>query len=273
MSTPTSSLLSIKDLSVEYHRRGQRVQAVRSMSLDIAPGQAVGLVGESGCGKSTVALSILRLIRPNEGRISSGRIDFEGRDLLQLSEEEMRRVRGRRIAMIFQDPFTALNPVLRVRTQMAEMPSLDGVDWTEQQLEEALDRVRLEPRRVLDSYPHQLSGGQRQRVLIATALLAQPAVLLADEPTTALDVLVQKEILDLLFQLQRDAKVGMLFISHNLAVVARYCQRVAVMKEGAIVEENTSINLVTAPENAYTRDLLSAVPRLPSRGFDPTSLK
>lgn len=255
-------MLTIQNLAVEYYRKGETIHAVRDVSLTVSPGQTLGIVGESGSGKSTIALAILRLIRPNEGRITGGKILFEKEDLLSLSEDRMRAIRGHKIAMIFQDPFTALNPVLRVREQMREMPHPDGKEWTESALGEALERVRLEAGRVLNAYPHQLSGGQRQRVLIATALLSKPRILLADEPTTALDVLVQKEILDLLFQLQKETGVGMLFISHNIAVVAQYTERIAVMKDGRLVEEGPSQSLLKTPSQAYTRELIGAVPRL-----------
>jgi ABC-type glutathione transport system ATPase component len=261
-------MLTIEHLSVEYYRRRQIVPAVRDFSLAINPGETVGLVGESGSGKSTVALAILRLFRPQEGRITSGRLLFQREDLLGMTEEQMRQIRGRRISMIFQDPFTSLNPVMRVQEQMAE------VLWAHREalsvalhstLHEALERVRLDPARTLNAYPHQLSGGQRQRVMIAMALLGQPDLLLADEPTTALDVIVQKEILELLFDLQRELNIGMLFISHNLSLVARYTQRLAIMKEGGIVEVGTTLDILRHPVHPYTKQLWAAVPRFSER--------
>jgi ABC-type dipeptide/oligopeptide/nickel transport system ATPase component len=261
-------MLSIENLSVEYIRRGQTVQAVRNFSLTIGAGETVGLVGESGSGKSTVALAILRLIRAQEGHITGGRILLsssplggEGRDegtidLLKLPEGSLRAIRGRRISMIFQDPFTALNPVMRVREQMEESSELRAQDSG---MREALERVQLDPGRVLDAYPHQLSGGQRQRVMIAIALLNRPQLILADEPTTALDVLVQKDILDLLFRIQKESQIGMLFISHNLGLVAQYAQRIAVMKEGALVEEGASRPLFLQARHPYTRELIAAL--------------
>ena len=247
-------MLAIEHLRVEYYRRGHVVPAVRDFSLTIQPGEAVGLVGESGSGKSTVALAILRLFRPQEGRIMSGQIHFQGKDLLTLPEEGMRQIRGRRISMIFQDPFTSLNPVMRIREQLEEVPH-------SMSLEEALKRVKLEPVRTLNAYPHQLSGGERQRVMIAMALLGQPDLILADEPTTALDVLIQKDILELLFDLQKQLKVGMLFISHNLSLVARYTQRLAIMKDGTLAEVGVTRDILEHPSHPYTRELWSAVPR------------
>jgi ABC-type dipeptide/oligopeptide/nickel transport system ATPase component len=256
-------MLSIENLSVEYYRRGQIIRAVQEVSFAIEPGETVGLVGESGSGKSTVALAILRLIRPQEGRITSGRIRLGGDDLLALPEDRLRDVRGKRISMIFQDPFTSLNPVMRIRDQMAEeIFAHSDAAAPDSVLAESLDRVQLDSHRILSSYPHQLSGGQRQRVAIAMSLLNKPDLLLADEPTTALDVLVQKEILELLFRLQKKMNMGMLFITHNLAVVAQYAPGIIVMKEGRIVEKGLSKEIFRAPQEPYTQRLVSAVKRL-----------
>jgi len=259
-------MLKIENLSVEYSRRGQVIPAVRDFSLTINPGETVGLVGESGSGKSTVALAILRLIRAQEGRITGGKLIFKGRDLLALPREEMRQVRGRDIAMIFQDPFTSLNPVMRIKEQMEEVLQAHedtvgaGLVPAPTVLSDALARVQLDPIRVLNSYPHQLSGGQRQRVMIAMALLCRPALVLADEPTTALDVLVQKEILELLFRLQKEMEMSMLLISHNLALVAQYTRRMVVMKEGQTVEEGDSSQLFKSPKHPYTQTLIASLP-------------
>ena len=286
-------MLSIEHLSVEYYRRGQVIPAVRDFSLTINLGETVGLVGESGSGKSTVALAILRLIRPQEGRITAGKIVYQGDNLLTIPEERVREVRGRRISMIFQDPFTSLNPVMRIREQMEEVGRKGSgplLPWSlgltpssreakgsdpkaaptggqtlllhHSSLAEALERVQLDPVRVLDAYPHQLSGGQRQRVMIAMALLGNPQLILADEPTTALDMLVQKDILELLFDLQKKLHVGMLFISHNLALVACYTQRLAIMKEGGVVEIGTTLDILRHPTHPYTKELWAAIPRL-----------
>ena len=256
-------MLNIENLSVEYYRRGQRVAAVDQVSLSIKEGEAVGLVGESGSGKSTIALAVLRLIGAHEGRVNDGRILLNGVDLLALSEEAMRAIRGRRISMIFQDPFTSLNPVMRIRAQMEEVFSAHAMPRQSNDLEQALAQVQLEPKRVLEAYPHQLSGGQRQRVMIATALLGHPELILADEPTTALDVLVQKEILDLLFKLQRDLHMSLLFISHNMGVIAQYTQKIAVMKTGRFVEQGTPNDLFLRPQNDYTKRLVAAIPHYP----------
>jgi ABC-type dipeptide/oligopeptide/nickel transport system ATPase component len=253
------SLLEIDHLSVDYFRRKEIIHAVQDVSLNLEAGETLGIVGESGSGKSTVALAILKLISPQDGRIREGRILFNGQDLCQLNEDGLRKVRGKEISMIFQDPFTALNPVMRIREQMEEVLIAHQIQAS---LEEALDHVQLEPARVLNAYPHQLSGGQRQRVLIASAILTQPKILLADEPTTALDVLVQKDILELLFDLQKKLGMGMLFISHNLGLVAGYTQRMAVMKDGGIVEQGPSRDLFKKPQHPYTRELIEALPKL-----------
>ncbi len=227
------SLLDIQNLTVDYQRRGNRIPAVRDFSLAIGAGETVGLVGESGSGKSTVALAILRLIRPQEGRIVSGRILFEGRDLLTLPENDMRRLRGGDIAMVFQDPFTSLNPVMTIREQMEEaVKAGESPNSATRLIVHLLEQVQLNPQQTLSRYPHQLSGGQRQRICIAMALLNNPKLLLADEPTTALDVLVQKEILELLAKLQRDRGVAMLFITHNLRLIKRLATRVVSIQKG-----------------------------------------
>jgi peptide/nickel transport system ATP-binding protein len=250
-------MLSIENLSVEYYRRGKTIPAVQDVSLSLAPGETLGLVGESGSGKSTVALAILRLILPQDGRVTRGRILFNDKDILSLNEQELRGLRGKSISMIFQDPFTALNPVMTIKEQLQEILTAHQLEAS---LTEALEHVQLDAPRVLNAYPHQLSGGQRQRVLIAGAILTKPQILLADEPTTALDVLVQKDILELLFNLQKELGMSMLFISHNLGLVARYTQRIAVMKDGGIVEEGPSQKLFKSPEHAYTRELVAALP-------------
>jgi ABC-type glutathione transport system ATPase component len=252
-------MLQIEHLSVEYYRRGATIPAVRDVSLSLEAGQTLGLVGESGSGKSTLALAILRLIAPQDGKITSGRILFQGQDILTLAEPALRAIRGKSISMVFQDPFTALNPVMTIREQMQEIVTAHGLNAS---LEDALRHVQLEPERVLGSYPHQLSGGQRQRVLIAGAILTRPPLLLADEPTTALDVLVQKDILELLFKLQKEMGMAMIFISHNLGLVAKYTQKIAVMKEGEIVEQGTPRDLFARPQQPYTQELIRALPKL-----------
>jgi ABC-type dipeptide/oligopeptide/nickel transport system ATPase component len=257
------SVLNIEHLSVQYYRRGLIIPAVRDFSLTINPGETVGLVGESGSGKSTVALAILRLIRPQEGRITAGKILFRSDDLLSLPDDRLRAIRGKRISMIFQDPFTSLNPVMRIREQMEEVLTAHS-EFSAQssEISKSLERVQLDPVRILNAYPHQLSGGQRQRVLIAMALLGSPELILADEPTTALDMLVQKDILDLLFDLQKQLHFGMLFISHNLALVVRYTQRLAIMKGGVVAESGTTLDILHHPAHPYTKELWAAIPRL-----------
>jgi len=223
-------MLTIENLSVDYVSHGTWTPALQNFSLTMSAGEAVGLVGPSGSGKSTVALAVMRLIRPMEGRIASGHIVYQGKDLLAVPEYTMRQIRGQHIGMIFQDPFTALNPVLRIDTQLAEALQAHGRPATAAILEQSVREVQLDPQRTLLSYPHQLSGGQRQRVMIAMALLCKPKLLLADEPTTALDVLVQKEILDLISKLQKERQIAVLFITHNLKLLERYTSRVVTVE-------------------------------------------
>ena len=228
----------------------QTIAAVRDASLTVAPGETLGLVGESGSGKSTVALAILGLDSAAGRPHHAGENSFPRKKICwQLDEAGLRDIRGKSISMIFQDPFTALNPVMTIEEQLVEILKAHRLEAS---LDEALRHVQLEPARVLKAYPHQLSGGQRQRVLIAGAILTKPPLLLADEPTTALDVLVQKDILDLLFALQKEMGMAMLFISHNLGLVAAYTRRIAVMKDGQIVEQGTPAELVqTAPARLH----------------------
>jgi peptide/nickel transport system ATP-binding protein len=232
----------------------------------VARGETLGIVGESGCGKSVTAMSILRLIPPETGRIASGSIRFEGEELTVLSEEEMKRLRGHRISMIFQEPMTSLNPVLTVGTQIAENVVRHlGVPWPKarERAFEMLDLVRIaDARRRLDEYPHQLSGGMRQRVMIAMALSCDPQVLIADEPTTALDVTIQAQILDLMMELKEKTGTAIVLITHDLGVVAETTERVVVMYAGRKVEEATVEALFAEPMHPYTRGLMRAIPRL-----------
>jgi oligopeptide/dipeptide ABC transporter ATP-binding protein len=226
----------------------------------------VALVGESGCGKSVSALSIMRLVSAPAGRITAGEIWFKGQDLLRLSEEEMRRVRGREIAMVFQEPMTSLNPVLTVGRQLTEGLEIHlGADpaRARARAEELLQMVGIpDPARRLGQYPHQFSGGMRQRMMIAMALACEPSLVLADEPTTALDVTIQAQILELMKTLSRRLGVAMLIITHNLGVVARYADRVNVMYAGRIIEQGTARELYARPRHPYTLGLLRSVPRL-----------
>ena len=261
-----SSILEVRDLHTQFNTLYGVVRAVDGVSFDLARGETLGIVGESGCGKSVTALSILRLIPPETGRIASGSIRFEGEELTTLSEAEMKRLRGHRISMIFQEPMTSLNPVLTVGTQIAEnVVRHRGVSKraARERACEMLDLVRIaDPRRRLDEYPHQLSGGMRQRVMIAMALSCDPQVLIADEPTTALDVTIQAQILDLMLDLKEKTGTAIVLITHDLGVIAETAQRVVVMYAGRKVEEAPVEALFDNPLHPYTRGLMRAIPRL-----------
>jgi len=264
MSDPRP-LLSVENLRTYYHTPHGVARAVDGVSFNIGAGEIVSVVGESGCGKTATALSLLRLIE-SPGRIESGsHIWFEGKDLLQASEEGIRQVRGQRIAMVFQEPMTALNPVFTVGDQVAEVVRVHTKAARKEAWSRAvamLDRVGIpEPDTKAKSYPHQLSGGLRQRVLIAMALVMRPALLIADEPTTALDVTIQAQILELLQELQRELGMAVLLITHDLGVVAEVAQRVMVMYAGQVVEEASVRDLFAKPQHPYTRGLLRAMPR------------
>lgn len=259
-------LLELQDLQVGFDTGRKVIHPVRGVSLAIYPGQTVALVGESGCGKSVSALSILRLIPQPPGRYTGGRIMFDGRDLLKLSQREMRAVRGREIAMIFQEPMTSLNPVYTVGDQIMEAVVLHQRVNTRRAREIAEQSLRdvgiADPARRLDEYPHQLSGGMRQRVMIAMALSCQPRLLIADEPTTALDVTIQAQILELLRHLQQTRNMAMLLITHDLGVVAENADVVNVMYAGRIVESAGVEELFDHPLHPYTQGLFRSLPRL-----------
>jgi oligopeptide/dipeptide ABC transporter ATP-binding protein len=259
-------LLEVRSLSTQFATRHGAVRAVDDVSWDIAEGETVALVGESGCGKSVSALSIMRLVAPPAGRIVAGEILFKGRDLLRLTDEEMRRVRGREIAMIFQEPMTSLNPVLTVGRQLTEGLEIHlhlSPAAARARAVELLGMVGIpDGARRLGQYPHQFSGGMRQRMMIAMALACDPALILADEPTTALDVTIQAQILELMKDLSRRLGVAMLMITHNLGVVARYADRVNVMYAGKIIERGTAREVYASPRHPYTLGLLRSVPRL-----------
>jgi oligopeptide/dipeptide ABC transporter ATP-binding protein len=261
-----AALLDVRHLSTQFTTGGGIVRAVDDVSWDVREGETVALVGESGCGKSVSALSVMRLIAAPAGRIVGGEIWFGGRDLLRLSEEEMRRVRGREIAMVFQEPMTSLNPVLSVGRQLTEGVEIHlGADpaRARARAEELLHMVGIpDPARRLRQYPHQFSGGMRQRMMIAMALACEPSLVLADEPTTALDVTIQAQILELMKSLSRRLGVAMLIITHNLGVVARYADRVNVMYAGRIMEQGSAKELYAHPRHPYTLGLLRSVPRL-----------
>jgi oligopeptide transport system ATP-binding protein len=259
-------LLEVRDLRTEFVTQDGIVHAVNGISYTLREGEALGLVGESGCGKSVSALSLMRLIPSPPGRIAGGEILFEGRDLLKLGDEEIRRIRGNRIAMIFQDPMTSLNPVLTIGRQISEALELHkGVDRraARQRTIELLEMVGIPSARTrVDDYPHQFSGGMRQRVMIAMAISCEPRLLIADEPTTALDVTIQAQILDLIQRLRRELGMAVILITHDLGVVAGVCDRIAVMYAGYIVEEATAEDLFADPRHPYTLGLLRSVPRI-----------
>ena len=260
-----STLLSVNDLRTYFTTREGTVKAVDGISYDIREGETVGLVGESGCGKSVSALSLLRLVQSPPGRIAGGSVEFEGRDLLRLSDAEMREVRGNRIAMVFQEPMSSLNPVLTVERQITEALQVHlraGKREAASRAAELLHMVGIpDAAERLKSYPHQFSGGMRQRVMIAMALSCNPKLLIADEPTTALDVTIQAQILELLQRLSAETGTAVLIITHNLGVIARYASRVNVMYAGKIVENGTAIDLFRNPQHPYTKGLLQSVPR------------
>jgi oligopeptide/dipeptide ABC transporter ATP-binding protein len=259
------SLLSVEDLRVEFWTQRGTVYAVNGVSFDIAAGETLGIVGESGCGKSVTSLAILGIL-PRAGRVTSGHALFEGRDLLGRSDSDLRKIRGREIAMIFQDPMTSLNPVLTIGRQIREtLETHFGVSRKEAQARtvELLEQVGIpEARRRAGDYPHQFSGGMRQRAMIAMALACEPKLLIADEPTTALDVTIQAQILDLLRDLVADRNTALIMITHDLGVVAGTCDRVNVMYGGMIVETGDAEDVFRSPRHPYTLGLLQSVPRL-----------
>ena len=269
-------LLEIKDLVTVFHTSGGRLPAVDGVSLSIERGRTLGLVGESGCGKSVTAMSTLRLVS-SPGRIESGSITFttegESIDLVTTSEKQLRKVRGGRIGMIFQEPMTSLNPVFTIGNQIAEVVQLHRkVSRSEARLRalEMLQLVRVaDPEQRLDAYPHQLSGGMRQRVMIAIALACEPDLIIADEPTTALDVTIQAQILELLDDLRSRLGTAILLITHDLGVVAETCDDVAVMYAGRIVEQASAVELFSRPLHPYTIGLLQARPNVDARDSGP----
>jgi peptide/nickel transport system ATP-binding protein len=264
--SPVATLLEVDGLQTHFFTRDGIVRAVDGVSFSVAPGETLAVVGESGCGKSVTSLSILRLVATPPGRIVAGRIVFEGRDLLALSEDEMRAVRGDAISIIFQEPMTSLNPALTAGRQIAESLVLHrGLSQHEAMAKavEMLRKVRMpEPERRVRQYPHELSGGMRQRVMIAMALACGPRLLIADEPTTALDVTIQAQILDLMRDLARETGAAIILITHDLGVVAEMAQRVVVMYAGRKVEEAPVEELFARPRHPYTRGLLGSMPHL-----------
>ncbi|MBI4485473.1 MAG: ABC transporter ATP-binding protein, partial [Acidobacteria bacterium] len=260
---PDSPLLSIEHLTTVFDTPAGAVAAVDDVTFEIRPGETLGLVGESGSGKSVTALSVVRLVQP-PGRIAGGKVVFKGRELLNLPESEMRQVRGAEIALIFQEPMTALNPVFTIGDQIAETLLVHGRAARREARSKAIDllgavRIPNAASRV-DDYPHQLSGGMRQRVLIAMAIACNPSLVIADEPTTALDVTIQAQILDLLREMKAAFHLSLLLITHDLGVIAETADRVAVMYAGRIVEEGPVRAIFRQPQHPYTRALLASIP-------------
>ena len=261
-----AKILEIENLQTQFFTSAGTVRAVDGITYTVDEGESVAIVGESGCGKSVSALSILRLIPDPPGRVVGGSIRFMGMDILALSDEEIRKVRGRRIAMVFQEPMTSLNPVLTIGLQLTEtLEHHLGMtrDAARARATELLGMVGIsDPERRLAQYPHHLSGGMRQRVMIAMALCCEPQLIIADEPTTALDVTIQAQILELMRDLTKRLGVALIIITHNLGVVARYADRVNVMYAGKIIEQGSALQIYHQPSHPYTLGLLKSVPRL-----------
>ncbi|PSJ56422.1 ABC transporter ATP-binding protein [Pseudaminobacter soli (ex Li et al. 2025)] len=262
------TILQVDKLSIALRLKGQGFPAVSNLSFSVERGEVFGLVGESGCGKSLCALTIAGLLR-DPLHVTGGRIDFDGQDINRLSNRDMRRLRGNRVAMIFQEPMTSLNPLMTIGDQIGEMFELhENMSRRQARLKavESLEQVQVpSPERRIRDYPHQLSGGMRQRVMIAIALACNPALLIADEPTTALDVTIQAEIVELILDLCKARGTAVLMISHDLGLVARICNRVAVMYAGSIVEERAASEVFVDPRHPYTQGLLASLPRLGRR--------
>jgi peptide/nickel transport system ATP-binding protein/oligopeptide transport system ATP-binding protein len=264
------TLLEVRNLTISFDTPEGRARAVDDTSFSIRPGETVGLVGESGCGKTVTALALMRLVQTPPGRIEGGQILFRGRDLLQLPEREMRRIRGNEISMVFQEPMTSLNPVFTCGYQVEEAVVLHQKVNKREAAERTLEMLALvkipDPKRVAKSYPHQLSGGMRQRVMIAMALSCNPSLLIADEPTTALDVTIQAQIIDLLLSLQEQFGMAILMITHDLGVIAETCRRVVVMYAGKVMEVAGVHDLFKDARHPYTMGLRESIPSLATRG-------
>jgi peptide/nickel transport system ATP-binding protein len=257
-------LLSVEDLRVAYGAGRVTTEVLHGLNFQVSAGEAVGLVGESGSGKSVASLAVLRLLGSG-GRVSGGRILFEGEDLVQAKESRMRALRGSRLSMIFQDPATALNPAFTIGTQLADV--IRAHRPLRDEIESVLERVGFrDPRRMAKAYPHELSGGMKQRAMIAAAIVCEPSLLIADEPTTALDVTVQAQIVDLLRTLVGDLRIGLVFITHNLDLMAELCSRAVVLKQGNVVEHGDVESIFLRPAHPYTRQLIDSIPRLPVLG-------
>lgn len=278
------NLLEIKNLEIQYVKNAETVHAVNGINIELAEGETLGLVGETGAGKTTTALGILRLISGPTGKIKGGSIHFEGKSILEISEEEIRKIRGNDISMIFQDPMTSLNPVMTVGEQIAEVIQIHQKVSTEEAMNKAAEMLELVgiPGARKNDYPHQFSGGMKQRVVIAIALACNPKLLIADEPTTALDVTIQAQVLDLMSDLKNKLKTAMILITHDLGVVAQVCDKVAIMYAGEIVECGSLRDVFENPKHPYTMGLFGSIPSLdeertrltPIKGLmpDPTNL-
>ncbi|ABW18895.1 ABC transporter ATP-binding protein [Alkaliphilus oremlandii] len=278
------NLLEIRNLAIHYMAEDGTVRAVEDMNLEVGTGETLGLVGETGAGKTTTALGIMQLVPNPPGKIVDGEIFFEGEDLLKKNQQELRKIRGNKISMIFQDPMTSLNPVMTVGDQIGEVIKLHQKVNAKEALikaQEMLEKVGIPGARAKD-YPHQFSGGMRQRVVIAIALACNPALLIADEPTTALDVTIQAQVLELMKNLKKEFKTSMIMITHDLGIVADICDKVAIMYAGKVVEYTDKRSLFTAPKHPYTVGLFNSIPNIeededrlkPIKGLmpDPTNL-
>ncbi len=274
---PQQPLLSVQDLTISFRTGDGLGKAADGVSFDLYPNETLGIVGESGCGKTVTALSILRLIQSPPGEISSGKIMFDGIDLLTLPEKELRAIRGNRIAMVFQEPMTALNPVFTIGDQIGEVFRIHQKASKAEARAKSIDMLRQvgmpDPEKRVDEYPHQLSGGMRQRAMIAMALGCKPAILIADEPTTALDVTIQAQILDLMDELKRKFDASVILITHDLGVVAHYAQRIAVMYAGKIVETCSVSRIFSNPKHPYTVGLMESIPAIQDEGDKPVRLR
>lgn len=271
MSTETDTLIAVKELVTTFDTEMGVLRAVDGVSFDVRKGKILGIVGESGCGKSVTSLSIMRLLPKPTGKIASGNISFNGYDLAALPAHEMRKIRGKRISMIFQEPMTALNPVHRVGNQLQEVFRLHFPEMNPDEIHKSsiklLDQVGIpSPELRMNEYPHQQSGGMRQRVMISMALACNPELLIADEPTTALDVTIQAQILELMKSLQKKSRMAIILITHDLGVIAEMCDDVVVMYAGQIVESAPVIELFRYPKHPYTRGLLNSIPRMDRPG-------
>lgn len=271
----TKKVLEVKDLKIDFAQEIGSVTVVNGISFDIYPGETLGLVGESGCGKSVTSLSIMGLLDTTPGKVYGGEINYKGENLAIKNDEFMSKIRGNEISMIFQEPMTSLNPVMTIGEQLDEVLYIH-TNLNKKQIKdksiEMLEKVKIpRPDEVYKSYPHELSGGMRQRVMIAIALACEPKLLIADEPTTALDVTIQAQILELMGNLKEETETSILFITHDLGVVAQMCDRVMVMYAGELVEQGDVVTIFKTPKHPYTKGLLKSIPKLgESRGLLPS---